>query len=317
MKRLSYINKAVDKVSLLAKEHENLKSMLEEANGDEEMEALLEGELSNLLDTSKQAELACLFSAEVDGYDCFLEVHSGAGGTESHDWAEMLYRMYCRFLERNNFKMEIIDKFMGEEAGIKSATVKITGENAYGWLKTEAGIHRLVRISPFNAAGKRHTSFASIDVYPLLDDQIEVEINESDLRIDTYRASGAGGQHINTTDSAVRITHTPTGIVVQCQNDRSQHRNKEQCMTMLKSRLYEFELRKKEEQAELNQKSKSEIGWGNQIRSYVLHPYQMVKDLRTSHQTSDTDSVLDGDLNDFIYKTLLFKAKGKGLTNKE
>lgn len=257
--------------------------------------------------------MECLFSGEVDGNDCFLEIHAGAGGTESHDWAEMLFRMYCRWAERHNYKIELIDKFIGEEAGIKSATIKITGHNAYGWLKTESGVHRLVRISPFNAASKRHTSFASAWVYPVIDDSIEIEINESDLRIDTYRSSGAGGQHVNTTDSAVRITHIPTNIVVQCQNGRSQHRNKDECYRMLRSRLYEHEMKKRMEATNAANATKTDIGWGNQIRSYVLHPYQMVKDTRTSHEDSDSHGVLDGKLDDFMRTMLELTTQGKGL----
>ncbi len=253
-----------------------------------------------------------MFSGEVDGNDCFLEIHSGAGGTESHDWAEMMLRMYIRWAERRKYKVELIDKLDGEEAGIKSATLKIIGSNAYGWLKTESGVHRLVRISPFNAAGKRHTSFASAWVYPVIDDSIEIEIVESDLRIDTYRASGAGGQHVNTTDSAVRITHIPTNIAVQSQSSRSQHKNKEDCYKMLRSRLYELELRKRMEAANVQNENKTEIGWGNQIRSYVLHPYQLVKDLRTDYEDSDTQGILDGKLDEFMRHSLELSASGKG-----
>lgn len=253
---------------------------------------------------TRQLEVECLFSGEVDSNDCFLEIHAGAGGTESHDWAEMLLRMYSRFIERHNFKSEIMDEIEGEETGIKSITVKVIGHNAYGWLKTEGGVHRLVRISPFNAAGKRQTSFASVWVYPLIDDNINIEINEKDLRIDTYRASGAGGQHVNKTDSAVRITHLPTGIAVQSQNDRSQHRNRAEAFSMLKAKLYEIEMRKQQEKVDAMNATKTDNSFGHQIRSYVLHPYQMVKDLRHEYETSDTQKVLDGELDGFIEKSL-------------
>jgi peptide chain release factor 2 len=286
---------------------------LGEAENDEATIAEAERELSNLAKFARQQKVECLFSGEVDGNDCFLEIHAGAGGTESHDWAEMLFRMYCRWAERHNYKIELIDKFIGEEAGIKSATIKILGLNAYGWLKTESGVHRLVRISPFNAAGKRHTSFASVWVYPVIDDAIDIEINESELRIDTYRSSGAGGQHVNTTDSAVRITHIPTNIVVQCQNNRSQHRNKEECYRMLRSRLYEEEMKKRLAAANATNASKTDIGWGNQIRSYVLHPYQMVKDTRTAHEDTDSAGVLDGKLDDFMRAMLEQMSQGKGM----
>ncbi|MBN9543253.1 MAG: peptide chain release factor 2 [Alphaproteobacteria bacterium] len=248
----------------------------------------------------KKDEIECLFSGEVDSNDCFIDINAGAGGTESHDWALMLMRMYLRWAEKRGFKTEVVDELDGEEAGIKSATIKVSGMFAYGWCKSESGVHRLVRISPFNAAGKRQTSFASIWVYPLITDAVEVEINEKDLRIDTYRASGAGGQHINKTDSAVRITHLPTNIVVQCQSDRSQHKNKAACMDMLKSRLYELELKKREETINSLSATKTDNSWGHQIRSYVLQPYQMVKDLRTDYETSDTSGVLDGDIDNFM-----------------
>lgn len=249
-------------------------------------------------------EVLCLFSGELDQNDCFLEIHAGAGGTESHDWANMLFRMYLRWAETHKFKIEFISELGGEEAGIKSATIKIVGHNAYGYAKCESGVHRLVRISPFNAQSKRQTSFASIWVFPVIDDNINIEINESDLRIDTFRASGAGGQHVNTTDSAIRITHMPSKIVVQCQNDRSQHKNRAEAMKMLKSRLYEEEMKKREAEADIAHANKTEIGWGHQIRSYVLHPYQMVKDLRTNYETSNSAAVLDGDLDNFMISRL-------------
>jgi len=273
----------------LTEEEKNI-SLLEE----------VEAELLIFAKHLKKLEINCLFAGEADEKECFLEIHAGAGGTESHDWAQMLLRMYLRWAEKHKFKVEFIDQIAGEEAGIKSVTLKIHGRNAYGYCKSENGVHRLVRLSPFNAAGKRQTSFASVFSFPVLTDDINVEINEKDLRIDTYRSSGAGGQHVNTTDSAVRITHLPTSIAVQCQNDRSQHKNKAEAMSMLKARLYEVELRKAQAKIDTLNKSKTEIGWGHQIRSYVLHPYRMVKDLRTDFETSDTDSVLDGDLDEFM-----------------
>ncbi len=252
----------------------------------------------------KKNEIKCFLSNENDRLDCFLEIHAGAGGTESQDWAEMLRRMYIKWTSNKNFKFQLISEHKGDEAGIKSSTIKITGEFVFGYLKNESGIHRLVRISPFDSGARRHTSFASIWVYPVLDEHIKVDIQEKDLRIDTYRSSGAGGQHVNTTDSAVRITHLPTNIVVQCQNERSQHKNKETCMTMLKARLYEYELEKKEKEEENIEKSKSEIGWGHQIRSYILHPYRLVKDNRTGEESSDPEKVLDGSIDNFLESSL-------------
>ena len=243
-------------------------------------------------------------SGEADGNDCFIEIHPGAGGTEAQDWAEMILRMYMRWANSRGMKVDILEYQDGDEAGIKSATIKVKGENAYGWLKTESGVHRLVRISPYDSSARRHTSFASVWIYPEIDDTIDIEINESDCRVDTYRASGAGGQHINKTDSAVRITHEPTGIVVQCQNDRSQHKNRAQAWDMLRARLYERELQIREEAAQSDADNKSEIGWGHQIRSYVLQPYQLVKDLRTSVETSDTSGVLDGKIDLFLSASL-------------
>ena len=252
----------------------------------------------------KKNEIKCFLSKENDRLDCFLEIHAGAGGTESQDWAEMLRRMYIRWASDKKFKFQIISEHKGEEAGIKSSTVKIKGEHVFGYLKNESGIHRLVRISPFDSGARRHTSFASIWVYPVLNENIKVEILEKDLRIDTYRSSGAGGQHVNTTDSAVRITHIPTNIVVQCQNERSQHKNKETCMTMLKARLFEYELKKKEEKEENIEKSKSDIGWGHQIRSYVLHPYRLVKDNRTGEESTDPEKILNGEIDNFLESSL-------------
>jgi len=236
--------------------------------------------------------------------DTYIEIHAGAGGTESQDWAEMLRRMYMKWSSNKKFKTQLISEHKGEEAGIKSSTIKIEGDYVYGWLKSESGIHRLVRISPFDSGARRHTSFASVWTYPVVDENIDIEIIEKDLRIDTYRSSGAGGQHVNTTDSAVRITHIPTKIVVQCQNERSQHKNKDTCMNMLKARLYEFELRKRQQKSETLENSKSDIGWGHQIRSYVLHPYRLVKDNRTNFESSNPDKVLDGDIDAFLESSL-------------
>ena len=266
--------------------------------------AQVQEEFKKLSILAEKFEIECLFSGEFDANNCFLEINAGAGGTESHDWASIMMRMYLRFAERLGFKAEIIHLINGEEAGIKSCTIKINGYQAYGWFRTESGVHRLVRISPFNAAGKRMTSFASSWVYPEIDDDIDIVIDEKDLRIDTYRSSGAGGQHVNTTDSAVRITHLPTNVVTQCQSDRSQHKNKAQAMKMLKSRLYELELQKRTDDINVQNASKTENSWGHQIRSYVLQPYQLVKDLRTNHETSDTKGVLDGDLEKFVSASL-------------
>jgi peptide chain release factor 2 len=277
---------------------------LAEAEGDEGLVAEAEAALIALGETAGRAELQTLLSGEADGNDCFLEVHAGAGGTEAQDWAEMLLRMYIRWAERRGYKVEWIEESPGEEAGIKSTTLKVIGEDAYGWLKTETGVHRLVRISPFDSGARRHTSFASVGAYPVIDDTIDIEILDKDLRVDTYRASGAGGQHVNRTDSAVRITHLPTGIVVQCQSDRSQHRNRAAAMQMLKARLYEMEMRRREEETRSEHEAKAEIGWGRQIRSYVLQPYQMVKDLRSGVETSNTQAVLDGDLDAFMIAAL-------------
>ena len=274
----------------------------EESLMDEAVEAL-----QKLAERSGQAELEALLSGEADGNDCFVEIHPGAGGTEAQDWAEMLLRMYTRWAQSQAMKVDVLEVEAGDGAGIKSATIKIKGENAYGWLKTESGVHRLVRISPFDSNAKRHTSFASVWIYPEIDDTIEVDINESDCRVDTYRASGAGGQHVNKTDSAVRITHEPTGIVVQCQNDRSQHKNRSQAWDMLRARIYELELKKREEAAQAEADNKSEIGWGHQIRSYVLQPYQLVKDLRTNVETSNTSGVLDGKIDLFLSASLSAK----------
>ena len=260
--------------------------------------------IKKLKNEVKKNEIKCFLTNQNDRLDCFLEIHAGAGGTESQDWAEMLRRMYIKWASNNNFKYQLISEHKGDEAGIKSSIIKISGEYLYGYLKNESGIHRLVRISPFDSGARRHTSFASVWVYPELDENIKVEILEKDLRIDTYRSSGAGGQHVNTTDSAVRVTHLPTNIVVQCQNERSQHKNKETCLTMLKARLYEHELEKKAKEEQSLEKSKADIGWGHQIRSYVLHPYQLVKDNRTGEESSDPHKILDGDIDKFLESSL-------------
>ncbi len=271
-----------------------------EAEGDGDMLAEVTGMLETLQEKAKKAGIEALLSGEVDGNNAFVEIHPGAGGTEAQDWAAMLLRMYVRWANAHGYKVEVLEEQAGDEAGLKSATILVKGENAFGWLKSESGVHRLVRISPFDSSARRHTSFASVWVYPEIDDNIDIEIDESDCRIDTYRASGAGGQHVNKTDSAVRITHNPTGIVVQCQSDRSQHKNRARAWDMLRARLYERELQKREAEAQEQADSKSEIGWGQQIRSYVLQPYQMIKDLRTGVETSDVNAVLDGDLDKFM-----------------
>ena len=258
----------------------------------------------SLKDDYKKLEIKCFLSNDNDTFDCYLEFHAGAGGTESQDWAEMLRRMYMKWASNKKYRVELISEHRGDEAGIKSSVIKISGDYIYGFLKSESGIHRLVRISPFDSGARRHTSFASVWIYPVIDENIDIEIIEKDLRVDTYRSSGAGGQHVNTTDSAVRITHIPTKIVVQCQNERSQHKNKETCMNMLKARLYEFELQKKEKENSKIENSKSDIGWGHQIRSYILHPYRLVKDNRTGFENSNPDKVLDGEIDKFLENSL-------------
>ena len=261
-------------------------------------------DLKELFTKAKKNEIKCFLSNEADSLDCYLEIHAGAGGTESQDWADMLRRMYIKWSDNKNLRYQLVSEHKGDEAGIKSSTIKIEGDYVFGWLKKESGIHRLVRISPFDSGARRHTSFASVWVYPVVDENINIEILDKDLRIDTYRSSGAGGQHVNTTDSAVRITHLPTKIVVQCQNERSQHKNKETCMNMLKARLYDFETKKKEKENLNTETSKSEIGWGHQIRSYVLQPYQMVKDNRTNFESSSPDKILDGEIDEFLEQSL-------------
>ena len=284
-----------------------------EAEGDAEMEKDGVEALATLARRADKDKVQALLAGEADGNDTYVEVNAGAGGTESQDWAGMLQRMYTRWAERRGMKVELIDQHSGEQAGIKSATLLLKGENAYGFAKTESGVHRLVRISPYDSAARRHTSFASVWVYPVIDDDIEVDYNESDLRIDTYRASGAGGQHINTTDSAVRITHIPTGIVVQCQNQRSQHKNKAEAYNQLRARLYERELAIREQAANAENATKTDIGWGHQIRSYVLQPYQMVKDLRTGVTSTAPSDVLDGDLDDFMSAALSQRVTGEAV----
>ena len=281
-------------------------TLLELGEAEEDAESVSEAEeqLEKLKARAGKRVLESMLSGEADANDCYLEINAGAGGTEAQDWARMLLRMYLRWAERRGFKTELLEESPGEEAGIKSSSLRISGHNAYGWLKTESGVHRLVRISPFDSQARRHTSFASVWVYPVVDDAIEVDLQDKDLRVDTYRASGAGGQHVNRTDSAVRITHLPTNIVVQCQSDRSQHRNRATAMGMLKARLYEHELQKREAEAQAEADSKSEIGWGHQIRSYVLQPYQMVKDLRTAVEKGNAQGVLDGDIDDFLEAAL-------------
>ena len=283
---------------------------LGEMEDDAEVVTDAENALKALRETAAQKELEALLDGEADGNDTFLEINAGAGGTESCDWASMLARMYVRWAEKKGYKVELQAESAGEEAGIKSATYKISGTNAYGWLKSESGVHRLVRISPYDSAAKRHTSFSSVWVYPVVDDNIEIEVNPADIRIDTYRSSGAGGQHVNTTDSAVRITHHPTGIVVTS-SEKSQHQNRDIAMKALKSRLYQLELERRTADINAAHEAKGDAGWGNQIRSYVLQPYQMVKDLRTNHETSDTKGVLDGDLDGFMAATLALDVSGK------
>ncbi|MEO2039520.1 peptide chain release factor 2 [Martelella sp. FLE1502] len=283
---------------------------LGEEEGDEDVVRDAEQGLRKMLADVERRQVEAMLSGEADGNDTYLEVHSGAGGTESQDWANMLLRMYTRWAERQGYKVEVLEVHDGEEAGIKSATIHVKGHNAYGWLKTESGVHRLVRISPYDSNARRHTSFSSVWVYPVVDDSIEIDINESDCRIDTYRSSGAGGQHVNTTDSAVRITHIPTGIVVQCQQERSQHKNRAKAWDMLRARLYEAELQKREDAANQEAASKTDIGWGHQIRSYVLQPYQLVKDLRTGVESTSPSDVLDGALTPFMEAALAHRIEG-------
>ncbi|MFL5254952.1 MAG: peptide chain release factor 2 [Rhodopila sp.] len=281
---------------------------LAEVDGDDAMLSEAMSALRAAAEEAKRREIESLLSGEADANDCYIELNAGAGGTEAQDWAEMLMRMYMRWAEQHGYKVQLMEESEGEQAGIKSATLLVSGPNAYGWLKTEAGVHRLVRISPFDSNARRQTSFASVWVYPVIDDSIEIEINDADLKVDTYRASGAGGQHVNKTESAIRITHVPTGIIVACQTDRSQHRNRAQAMAMLKARLYEAELQKREAAASAQEAAKTDIGWGHQIRNYVLAPYQLVKDLRTNVETGNPSAVLDGDLDAFMAAALAARA---------
>jgi peptide chain release factor 2 len=301
-------------IGRIERELDDQRTLIElgEAEKDDAVVAEAEAALKRLQAEAARRELEALLSGEADTNDAFLEVQAGAGGTESQDWAEMLLRMYTRWAEQHGYKVDYLEETPGEGAGIKSATVQIKGRNAYGWLKGENGVHRLVRISPFDANARRHTSFANARIYPVIDDKIVIDIKESDVRTDTMRASGAGGQHVNKTDSAIRLTHIPTNIVVACQQDRSQHRNRAMAWDMLRAKLYELELKKREEKAAAEQAAKTDIGWGHQIRSYVLQPYQMVKDLRTGVSTSDTKGVLDGDLDQFMQAVLAQKAFGTG-----
>ena len=285
--------KDLDDLNELAKQEENLTVQKEVLQN-----------IKDLRRNVKKNEIKCFLSSEADSLNCYIEIHAGAGGTESQDWADMLRRMYLKWSDKKNFKSSLISEHRGDEAGIKSATIKIDGDYVFGWLKKESGIHRLIRISPFDSGARRHTSFASVWIYPVVDENINIEIFEKDLRVDTYRSSGAGGQHVNTTDSAVRITHIPSKIVVQCQNERSQHKNKETCMNMLKARLYDYEIKRKEQETENIESSKSEIGWGHQIRSYVLQPYRLVKDNRTNFESTSPEKVLDGELDSFLEQSL-------------
>ncbi len=312
MRERNRLEAAIKSVDAIQSELNDAVDLIEmgEAEGDQAIVAESEASLRELSTRADRARVQALLSGEADANDCYVEIHAGAGGTEAQDWASILLRMYSRWAEQHGHKVEWMEESPGEEAGIKSSTFKVGGNDAYGWLKTESGVHRLVRISPFDSNARRHTSFASVWVYPVVDDNIEVKIEDKDCRIDTYRASGAGGQHVNKTDSAIRITHIPTGIVVSCQTDRSQHRNRAMAWDMLRARLYENELRIREEAADALNATKSDIGWGHQIRSYVLQPYQMVKDLRTGVETSNTQGVLDGDLDDFMAAALAAKIEG-------
>jgi len=313
MQERNALDSQISAVGELTTELEDTIALAEMAEEEGDEASLDEAQtiLAALEKRASKAEIQALLSGEADANDCFLEVHSGAGGTEANDWANMLLRMYVRWAQQSGYKVEVMEELAGEEAGIKSATIQVKGHNAYGWMKTESGVHRLVRISPFDSNAKRHTSFASVWVYPVIDDRIEIEVNESDCRVDTYRASGAGGQHVNTTDSAVRITHVPTGIVVQCQNERSQHKNRAAAWDMLRARLYEQELQRREEEAQAEADSKTDIGWGHQIRSYVMQPYQMVKDLRTKVENPSPEAVLNGDLDDFMAAALAARVGGE------
>jgi len=316
MRERTRLAEAIERQRELEQELEDQVGLIElaEEEGDAATLGEAEAALGALKERLDRLQLESMLSGEADANDCFLEIHAGAGGTESQDWAAMLLRMYTRWAEAKGYKLEWIEESPGEEAGLKSVTLKVVGPNAYGWLKSESGVHRLVRISPFDSQARRHTSFASVWVYPVVDENIEVEVQDKDLRVDTYRASGAGGQHVNKTDSAIRLTHLPTGIVVQCQNDRSQHRNRAQAMNMLRARLYELELQKRREAEEAAEADKSDIGWGHQIRSYVLQPYQMVKDLRTGVEKGNAQGVLDGAIDEFLEASLAQRLGAKEAT---
>jgi len=296
------INSFDDSIAKL-KDLEDLNQLAKEEKNQIIQNEILEN-IKDLRHSVKKNEIKCFLSNEADSLDCYIEIHAGAGGTESQDWADMLRRMYLKWSDQKKLRSNLISEHKGDEAGIKSSTIKIEGDYSFGWLKSESGIHRLVRISPFDSGARRHTSFASVWVYPVVDENINIEILDKDLRVDTYRSSGAGGQHVNTTDSAVRITHIPSKIVVQCQNERSQHKNKETCMNMLKARLYDYEIKKKEKQTQNLESSKSDIGWGHQIRSYVLQPYRLVKDNRTNFESTNPDKVLNGEIDEFLEQSL-------------
>ena len=312
LKEKKFLENIIDNLNFTINELQNLEQLFELATKENDMAVIKDcvTKTNLLFNKIKKTEVSCFLSGENDHLNTYLEIHAGAGGTESQDWAQMLRRMYSKWIEKKKFTFEIISEHRGDEAGIKSSILKIKGSYLYGWLKSESGVHRLVRISPFDSGARRHTSFASVWVYPVVDDSIKIDIQEKDIRIDTYRSSGAGGQHVNTTDSAVRITHLPTNIVVQCQNERSQHKNKETCFNMLKARLYKYEIQKKEEMSENLAKSKTDIGWGHQIRSYVLQPYRLVKDLRNNLENTDPDRVLNGDIDGFL-EAALFQTKDK------
>ena len=309
MKERTYLDQRLSSFNQLELEYKDIIAIIEIAEQDNDEKLLIDAknQLLNLNKNIKKKELESLLSEEADKNDCFIEINAGAGGTESQDWVQMLLRMYSRWADKKDYKIIIMDENPGEEAGIKSVCIKISGINAYGWLKTESGVHRLVRISPFDSQNRRHTSFASVWVYPEVDESVDINLEDKDLRIDTYRASGAGGQHVNRTDSAVRITHLPANIVVQCQNHRSQHQNKAEAFKMLKAKLYELELEKKSTEKARTEENKTEIGWGHQIRSYVLQPYQLVKDLRTNKESSNFQAILDGDIDDFLEAALAKK----------
>ena len=313
MRERTRLDQAIGATKAIQQEMDDTVELMEmaEAEGDNALVDEGVAQLAALSERADEDKVKALLAGEADGNDTYLEIHAGAGGTESQDWAEMLQRMYMRWAERRGMKVEVVDYHAGEQAGIKSATLLLKGENAYGYAKTESGVHRLVRISPYDSSARRHTSFSSVWVYPVIDDNIDIEVNESDLKIDTYRASGAGGQHINTTDSAVRITHVPTGIIVACQKQRSQHKNRAEAMNMLRARLYEAELQRREAEASATHAAKSDIGWGHQIRSYVLQPYQMVKDLRTGVVSTSPDDVLDGALDPFMAAALSQRVTGE------